>query len=414
MNVLWFEVTTPQRYKDNGIVYGGWQDSLERVVTTCPDINLAISFIGERNNVGVKRVGNVEYIPMNLDFSLWEKVCNKLTSEIEIAHLMKQMLKVIEQVQPDLIQVFGTEWPFGHIAKFTNIPVVVHIMGAMIPYMNAQFPPLFSYRDIWTSFNFLKPKECIEGICNHIKEKKVTKHELEIWKHVKFYMGRTKWDYALSNILHPNRMYFHVNEALRVSFLSGKDKWKGANNQKILLISTGCSSFWKGPDMLLKVAKILRDLGVNFEWKVAGYMSNILKNAVEKKLKTTFEENNIRFLGFTKPDDLTKILCESTMYVHTAYIENSPNSVCEAQCLGVPIISTNVGGISSLVEDGKQGILVPANDPWQMANSIIELSNDKKKMLSFSEENMKCALIRHNDENIKNDLLNCYKTILNI
>ena len=59
MNVLWFEVTTPQRYKDNGIVYGGWQDSLERVVTTCPDINLAISFIGERNNVGVKRVGNV-------------------------------------------------------------------------------------------------------------------------------------------------------------------------------------------------------------------------------------------------------------------------------------------------------------------------------------------------------------------
>ena len=176
MNVLWFEVTTPQRYKDNGIVYGGWQDSLERVVTTCPDINLAISFIGERHNVGVKRVGNVAYIPLNLDFSLWEKVCNKLTSEIEIAHLMKQMLKVIEQVQPDLIQVFGTEWPFGHIAKFTNIPVVVHIMGAMIPYMNAQFPPLFSYRDIWTSFNFLKPKECIESICNHIKEKKVTKH----------------------------------------------------------------------------------------------------------------------------------------------------------------------------------------------------------------------------------------------
>ena len=45
MNVLWFEVTTPQRYKDNGIVYGGWQDSLERVITTCPDINLSISFL---------------------------------------------------------------------------------------------------------------------------------------------------------------------------------------------------------------------------------------------------------------------------------------------------------------------------------------------------------------------------------
>ena len=132
-------------------------------------------------------------------------------------------------------------------------------------------------------------------------------------------------------------------------------------------------------------------------------MSNILKNAVEKKLKTTFEENNVSFLGFTKPDDLTKILCESTMYVHTAYIENSPNSVCEAQCLGVPIISTNVGGISSLVEDGKQGILVPANDPWQMANSIIELSNDTK--ITFMEFSLRkllnililsqCVLMQH-------------------
>ncbi len=412
MKVLWFEVTTPQRYKDNGIVYGGWQDSLERIVCTCTDVKLTISFIGERNNAGRKQVGNIDYIPMNLNYSFKDIIWNKFTNATEISHIEREMQKVMELVQPDLIQVFGTEWPFGRIAKFTKIPVVVHIMGSLIPYMNAQYPPFFSYKDLWKSYDFLKPKQCLDAFLNHIKGKGCEKREMEIWKHVKYYMGRTQWDCALSRVMHPGRSYFHVDEALRESFLHGKNKWKGFDNRKIRLISTGCSSFWKGPDMLLKVAKVLTDLKVDFEWQVAGYMSPILRKAVEKKLKTSFEENHVTFLGFTKPETLTKILCESTMYVHTAYVENSPNSICEAQCLGLPIVSTNVGGISSLVENGEESVLVPANDPWQMADAIMELASDKDKMLSFSAKNISRALKRHDDEKIKEELLNCYRTIL--
>lgn len=412
MKVLWFEVTTPQRYKDNGIVYGGWQDSLERIVCTCTDVKLTISFIGERNNAGRKQVGNIDYIPMNLNYSFKDKIWNKFTNATEISHIEREMQKVVEQVQPDLIQVFGTEWPFGRIAKFTKIPVVVHIMGSLIPYMNAQYPPFFSYNDLWKSYDFLKPKQCLDAFLNHIKGKGCEKQEKEIWNHVKYYMGRTQWDCALSRVMHPGRSYFHVDEALRETFLHGNNKWKGIGNRKIRLISTGCSSFWKGPDMLLKVAKVLTDLNVDFEWQVAGYMSPILRKTVEKKLKTSFEENHVTFLGFTKPEALTNILCESTMYVHTAYVENSPNSICEAQCLGLPIVSTNVGGISSLVENGEEGILVPANDPWQMADAIMELASDKDKMLSFSVKNMSRALKRHDDEKIREELLNCYQTIL--
>ena len=67
-----------------------------------------------------------------------------------------------------------------------------------------------------------------------------------------------------------------------------------------------------------------------------------------------------------------------------------------------------------MVENGKQGVLVPANDPWQMANTIIELASNREKMLLFSKNNMSCAFKRHDDEKIKNELLNCYRTILNI
>ena len=165
--------------------------------------------------------------------------------------------------------------------------------------------------------------------------------------------------------------------------------------------------------MLLKTASVLKNAGVNFEWLVAGNMWELMKKTVERKERKKYECNNVRFLGYISPDEIVKLLSKSTIYAHTAYIENSPNSICEAQCLGVPIVSTNVGGISSLVEDGKDGILVPANDPWLMADSIISLTSDKRRMLELSKNSRKKALARHNTENIKNQLLSCYNSILN-
>lgn len=411
MKVLWFEVGVPSRYKDNGVVIGGWQDSLERIVRTCSDIELTISFKGGKNSTN-KNVDGIRYIPLHLNYSLKDRIKNKFSWDVETQHLVEEMQKVVEEVKPDIIHVFGTEWLFGQIAKYTNVPVVVHIMGALVPYMNASFPPGFSYHDVWKSYSVLNPKQYINSILNQQKEKSWVRQELGVWKNVKYYMGRTDWDKALSNVMHLGREYFHVDEALRPIFLSNKIQWNGYDNRKIKLMSTGCSTFWKGPDMLLKVARILTELNVDFEWNVAGGMSSSTKKIVEKKLETTFEENHVTFLGFVKPDELAKLLCDSTFYVHTAYIENSPNAICEAQCLGLPIISTNVGGISTLVKDRKQGHLVPANDPWQMANAIIELSHDIEKIKYYSKNNIEIALKRHNDDNIKRDLLNCYNTII--
>ena len=161
---------------------------------------------------------------------------------------------------------------------------------------------------------------------------------------------------------------------------------------------------------MLKTAYILKEVGVDFEWLVIGQMDSTIKKMVEKKEKKLFEDNNISILGYLNPDSIVDHLCNCTLYVHTAYIENSPNSICEAQLLGVPIVSTNVGGISTLV--GNDGFLVPANDPWQLASAIIKLSHDNDKMKMFSENGMAKAQIRHNPDLIMEQLMNCYLKIL--
>ena len=178
------------------------------------------------------------------------------------------------------------------------------------------------------------------------------------------------------------------------------------------MLSTGCSSFWKGIDVMLKTAHVLKEVGVDFEWNVAGGLSIELKEIVEKKEGLRYADNNINILGFCTPEQLIDIMCNSTMYVHTAYIENSPNSICEAQLVGMPIVSTMVGGISTLVRNGEEGDLLPANDPWQIANAIIELSKDNERMMLYSKNSRQHALERHNPENIMNQLLKCYKDLV--
>ena len=80
--------------------------------------------------------------------------------------------------------------------------------------------------------------------------------------------------------------------------------------------------------------------------------------------------------------------------------------------MGVPLISTNVGGIESLVTNGEDGILVPANDPWRMAFCIKELAENREEQLRFSTNGIKRSRERHNPVRIKRQLLNCYSDLL--
>ena len=57
---------------------------------------------------------------------------------------------------------------------------------------------------------------------------------------------------------------------------------------------------------------------------------------------------------------------------------------------------------------------MPANDPYQMANTIVELAADKDKLEMMSANTMSFARKRHNKLNILNQLLACYKSILKI
>ena len=411
MKVLWFEISTPSRYKDDGRVVCGWQDALENVIRGCNEIELYIAFESTDNNAKVKVIDGITYIPMVTHYSFAERKLGNWTWRVNEEKVIPLGRKVIEEYKPDLIHVFGNEWPFGLLAQYTDIPFVIHIQGSIIPYNNALYPPKYN------GYTFVKAagwnlRKDWHRLNAYYKDKSRLEMEKRIWKYVKHYMGRTSWDKALVNTLTKGSTYHHVEEALRPTFLNNENLWTCPIGGKVKLLTTGCTTFWKGIDVMLKTANVLKEAGVDFEWNIAGGMSSELQEIVERKEGMRYADNNIKFVGFCTPEQLIDLMCSSTMYVHTAYIENSPNSICEAQIVGMPIVSTMVGGISTLVRNGEEGDLLPANDPWQIANAIIELSKDKDRMIRYSTNSRQHALERHAPENIKTQLLNCYKDLV--
>lgn len=412
MRVLWFYISVPGKYHtDENYVTAGWQDSLEAIVRGIPDVELIVAFRGKGTE---KIVDGVKYLPMDIKFNLYEKVKANFTWSVECEKVVKESVRIVEKYQPDVIHIFGTEWPFGLIAEKTNVPIVVHIQGAAGPYYNAKYSPGYNFATYLFAMRGNLARYIFYGF-QSLKQRTRVKMEKRIFCCVENYMGRTKWDKAISSVCHPNCRYFYVNEALRPSFQQqSSTQWKLPDKgMPIVLTTIGCGTLYKGADMLLKTAKLLKQLGVKFSWNLVGVMPNELKKLVEYKEKCHFENLDIHLRGPIKPDELSHLLCSSTLYVHVSYIDNSPNSLCEAQILGVPIISTNVGGISSLVEDGMTGILVPANDPYRMAYEVIELINDRSRMESLSQQGREAALLRHNPESIKKGLLDCYTTLIN-
>lgn len=410
MKVLWFEVTPPSRYFNKKMPIAGWQDALENIVFKCSDIELFVSF-ETKDYAEIKKIDGITYIPFKIKYSKLEQKRNEWTYDIYKEKILKSSIQVIESVQPDLIQVFGCEWPFGLVAEKVDIPVVIHIQGSIVSYTNANFPPGYNYltkcKYAGLSFRqYFHLYKSYKRIQSHLAA------EYQVWNYAHFYMGRTCWDESLVTTLSPNSIYYHVDEALREHFLKSSKRWSPVRDEKIRLVTIGLTTFWKGPDMLLKTAHILKNMSVNFEWNVVGKINSDVKKIVEKKEQTTFKDNNVKILGMKQPEELIDILCSSNIYVHTAYIENSPNSICEAQYLGLPIISTHVGGIETLLSNGYDGILTPANDPWRMASEIIKLSKDESMMREYGKRSMEHAHRRHNPETILCDLLKCYKDVI--
>jgi glycosyltransferase involved in cell wall biosynthesis len=80
-----------------------------------------------------------------------------------------------------------------------------------------------------------------------------------------------------------------------------------------------------------------------------------------------------RFLGYR--EDPIRVLVAADVFCLSSRFEGLPISMLEAMAAGLPIVATTVGGVPSVVSDGREGRLVPPGDPGALAAALAELRN---------------------------------------
>ena len=408
MRVLWL-TNSPSGYLQGTNAYngGGWIFSAEEEIKKQNEIELAVSFVLDNQPQKVKK-GGVCYYPLKSGKhnNIFSKIVRLFQFEKYQASKLLQLQKVVDDFRPDIIHIFGSEQFWGLIAKYVHVPIVLHIQGVLNPYLNAFLIPGVSSKDYL--FQSLSPRCLYSNFISFFFFKRFAKRELEITKDIKYYIGRTEWDRRIMNVLHPGCKYFYGSEILRKEFY--EDKTRIITDTKPIIVTTISNSLYKGFDLVLKTAKLLvENLKLDFEWRIFG---NINPRFVERLTGIETKAVNVKLCGVASASMLRDELLKASVYVHTSYIDNSPNSVCEAQIMGLPTIVTHVGGTYSLIEEGVTGFSVPANDPYQMAFLIDKLIKDAVLNKSLGENAHVSAMKRHDKIQIVDTLIETYKTII--
>lgn len=417
MRVLWIAPNGGNYNKHEVKGTGGWIGALqEELIYHVPDLELGIAF--ESAESSPLKDGNVSYFPVptrkkgkykDLLYSLGRSEARK---EQQLITYINQL---VELYKPDLVHVWGIENVYSAVIPYLKCPFVVHIQGLLSLYIYIYMPPALSLYDINKADSWITPKTWVKEML-HCTQKDAynyavyrAKRELRVGKYVKNWIGRTEWDYNASQMLSHGSNYFHCDEMMRGDFNSSQ--WKFHYDKKTLIIHSSISSEWyKGIDVVLNTAKVLKEQGVSVEWNVYGLSSDDTKvKYFEKKLHISSSEVNVFFHGRVLASVIKDSLAKSDVFVHPSYIENSSNAIAEAMLLGVPTVAQYVGGNPSMLRNDS-GVLVAANEPYMLANAIMRM-REQNYAEEYSQRALAVARERQNTETIIKNLVDIYKVV---
>ena len=103
---------------------------------------------------------------------------------------------------------------------------------------------------------------------------------------------------------------------------------------------------------------------------------------------------------------------KTSLFVCPSVVENSPNSVGEAMLLGVPLLAANVGGIPSLVQSGKDGLLFDKGNVEMLADQIISMWDEPVISAVYGDNASKHARETHDANANYERLIEVYESIV--
>ncbi len=416
MKILWItNILFPDICKEMGLiepVTGGWMYSLAKLLTKDPSVKLAVASIYQGKELIVKEANGITYflLPFQEDIT---KYCKKLE---------KYWLEVNDKLKPDIIHIHGTEFAHGlaYIKACSKENVVVSIQGLVGVYeryynagiMCNEIIRNITFRDIVRRDNIFQQR---------LKMRNRGVLEQEYLKLVDYVIGRTTWDKTHSLAINPNINYCFCNETLRDCFYN--NKWVFENCERHSIFISQATYPIKGlhqvikalPNVLMKYPNAKLYVGGCDFISIHNLKDRIRQSGYAKYILNIMNDLNIRdkviFTGSLSENEMCDRYLKSHIFICPSSIENSPNSLGEAQLLGVPCIASYVGGSPEFMDYGKAGLLYRFEEHEMLAEAICRIFKNNYIQEEI-DRGRELAVGRHDKKNNIGMLLSIYSKIL--
>lgn len=294
--------------------------------------------------------------------------------------------------QPDLLQIFGTEndhavWALENFAPQKTLLYIQGLAGPCGEHMADGLPPRFLRRQ--------RMKERLAArtggaTVRQLREGLLEKGEAEkkVFALAQNVLGRTEWDKAFTASVNPQARYYKLNEILRAPFYSGGWQRDPLRRPRIF-VSQGNTPL-KGLHRVIEALPAIAARYPDVQVDVAGWPPP-RKGALLQPVMNWLAEypgyldqlarrlgvaDRIRYTGVLNAEAMKTCFLQSSVFLLPSSLENSPNSLGEAMLLGMPCAAANVGGVPSMMEDKKEGLLFDPARPDQMTQAVLALLDD--------------------------------------
>jgi L-malate glycosyltransferase len=416
MKVLWFtNIPMPAmlgvQERDHA-GSGSWMVALLKRLARVPDMQIAVACAAPGlAGSEIASSDNLQYYPISQG-PAW-RLFDFRPPDNDSRHLVA-CAEVVRRVNPDIIHIHGTERFYGLLGaqNLTTIPLVISLQGLLHEYARlrhyfgvTQFRDIIALQDPVNLFRWMGPFPEYAHFC------RAAKRELEILRGNRWFMGRSLWDRAHLMAVNPTARYFHVPEMLRTSF--HQSQWDIASCTRHQIIFTNANTFRRGAEMLLDAVTILREDFPGISLALAGGVEELpYGKRLQRRISLLGLNDAVQFLGKLNEKRMTTELCKAHVFVIPSLLENSPNSLCEAQLVGLPCVASYCGGIPSLVEEGQTGLLFTAGDATVLAERIRELFVDDHLARKLGAQARQTALTRHDPETVTRTVMKTYESVI--
>lgn len=312
---------------------------------------------------------------------------------------------VRDEVKPNVIHLHGTEYPWGksYVDACGPEHVVVSIQGLLSAYYDYYYCGLSA----WTLIQNVTLGSLLFGgtIKGKRDFKRNSKREIALLQNVHHIIGRTSWDRAHTWAINPDAKYHFCNEILRQEFLDGS-KWEYDKCSKHTIFLSQGSYPIKGLHQVLKAMPLILRHYPNAKIRIAGgditrrkglrdfLLYSDFANYISRTIKQLQLTEHVIFTGPLDAEGMKREYLNANVFVCPSTIENSPNSLGEAQILGVPCVSSYVGGVADMIPDSDCGTMYRFEEVNMLARAVCDIF--AKSDFHGQQHMMKVANQRHN------------------